>query len=235
MAGPGYDAYKLGFQISPIILTQGIASGIPGGLLPIIALTEAANFANGLLSGDIGIDLDDFFAHYEPTPGTTLISNEVATYPFANQTVAANSIIAEPLMIGMTMVCPARDKLGYFVKLGIMSALVKSLTAHNASGGTYTVVTPSYIYTNCLMRSMTDVSGAQTKQKQSAWQFEFMQPLLTAAQAASVQNSLMGVLTDQTKLNGPPTWSGLGTVLASPFQLAGQSVVGAAKAMVGGI
>ena len=229
----GYDLYKLGFQVSPIILTQGIANGIPGGLLPIIAITEATNFIDGLLSGNISVSLDDFFAQYTPTPGTTLQNNEIAMYPFANQTVAANSIISQPLRVSMLMTCPVRKQAGYFFKLAIMSALQKTLAIHNAQGGMYTIVTPSYIYTNCLMTDMVDVSGANTKQPQFQWQMDFVQPLTSLSQANSVKNSLMSTLANQTRQVGQPTWSGLGTVLFSPVQLATQSILGAAKSLVG--
>jgi len=240
MAGIGRSLYQLGFQISPIILTQGIANFIPGGLLPIVAITEAANYVDGLLSGNIDINLDDFFAQYVVTPGTTLQNNEIATYPFANQTVAANSIIAQPLRISITMICPVRQKIGFYFKLAIMSALTKALALHNTSGGMYTVVTPSYIYQNCMMLSMTDVSGSQTKQPQYSWQLEFIQPLVTAAQASAQLGTLTNTLNNQTNPGIQPgaaiSWSGLGD-LANPFSSTGTgtSILGAANSLPGAI
>ncbi len=241
-AGIGYDLYKLGFEISPIILTQGIATSIPGGLLPIIAITEAANFANGLISGNIDLNLDDFFAHYKPLSGNMLQSNQVATYPFANSAVAANSIIAEPLHISMLMTCPARQTLGVYFKLAIMSALQKALSLHNTTGGLYTIVTPSYVYQNCLMTAMVDVSGENSKQSQIQWRLDFMQPLVTAAQASSIENSLMNVFTNEVNpgvaSGSALSWSGLSTIVASPFQIAqqaGQSVLGVAGGLVGSL
>ncbi len=241
-AGIGYDLYKLGFQVSPIILTHGIAASIPGHLLPIIAITESANFVDGLLSGNININLDSFFAQYQPSTGNTLQNYEVATYPFANSAVAANSIIAEPLHISVLMTCPVRDTIGYYFKLAIMSALQKALSLHNTSGGMYTIVTPSYIYQNCLMTSMTDVSGSGTKQRQYQWQIEFMQPLVTAAQAAGAESALMNALHNQINPGNtagqPLTWSGLSTLVASPFQQIaqiGQSILGAANNIVGAL
>lgn len=237
MASLGRTLYQLGFQVSPILLTGGIASAVPGGILPIIAITEAANFVDGLLSGNIDINLDEFFAQYIPANGTTLQNNEVATYPFANQAVAANSIIAQPLRISVTMTCPVRYELGFYFKLAIMSALQKSLALHNTSGGMYTVVTPSYIYQNCLMVSMTDVSGSQTKQYQYQWQLEFMQPLITQSQATTVQSSLMSTLTNATNpgvaAGNPITWSGLASNAASNLTSFGSSILGAAQSLIG--
>src|SRR5271154_619703 len=93
---PGLIAYKLAFQLSPIVLTGGIATNIPGGMLPILALTQPLQFLSGLLSGGEDIELDDFFANFHPMAGSTLLENDYGNYPFANQAVAANSGIAQP-------------------------------------------------------------------------------------------------------------------------------------------
>lgn len=225
--------YKLGFQISPIILTGGVAALIPGGMLPIIALTEAANFTEGLLAGNLDLDPDAFFAHYNPMPGGVFALNEIATYPFANMTVAANSIIAQPLRIPMLMQCPAKGNLGYLLKLATMTALQRTLSLHNSQGGTYIVVTPSYIYQNCLMESMVDASGSASRQFQYQWQLNFVQPLVTASQAASAQSSLMSKLSAGTKQIGTPTWSGVGNALTSQVSGSGSSFLGFLKSLIG--
>jgi hypothetical protein len=221
-APPGLYAYKMAFELCPVILTGGIASPI-GGYLPIIAITETISFVNGILSGGTSPSPDDFFANFQPLSGSTLIELQVAEYPFANQAVAANAIITQPLSISLLMVCPARGPGGYFTKLATMSALVSALTAHNAQGGTYTVATPSYIYTNCLLLKVTDVSTGDTLQRQSKYQWDFRQPLLTLQQAQQAQNSLMSQLSAQTPINGTPSWSGLPTSLSgvgSPLNIA---------------
>lgn len=214
MATAGYNLYKLGMEGSPIILTGGVATLIPGQMLPIIAITEGANLLDGLLSGMSVANLDDLLCHYNFNPGTDLVKNEVATYPFANQQVAANSIIAQPKRVSYTMICPVRDKGAVFFKLAAITALRLVLEAHNAAGGLYTCVTPSNIYTNCLMVSVTNNDGGDTQQQQYQWQIEFMQPLITPAQAASAQNSLMAKLTGQTQVTSPSS-SGAATVTAN--------------------
>lgn len=225
--------YQLGFQISPIILTGGVAALIPGGMLPIIALTEAANFTEGLLAGDISLDPDEFFAHFNPMPGGVFALNEIATYPFANMTVAANSIIAQPLRIPMLMQCPAKGNLGFLLKLATMTALKKTLDLHNSQGGTYIVVTPSYIYQDCLMESMVDATGSASRQYQYQWQLNFVQPLVTASQAASAQSAMMSKLTAGTKQLGTPTWSGVGNALSSSVGSGGQTFMGFLKSLIG--
>lgn len=225
---PGYIAFKLANQLTPIILTRGIATA-QGGAIPIIALTEgsiagAVGLISGITGGGADSALDDFFAHYQPVAGATLINQQAATYPFANQAVAANAVIAQPLNISMLMLCPARDLLGYPLKLATMSALQKTLAQHNGSGGTYSIVTPSYIYTDCLMTSMRDVSGGESKQVQYAWQLDFFQPLVSLQAAQTALNGLMQKLTDGTAISGTPGWS-TGLPVGNPTSLLNSSLV----------
>src|SRR5882757_10025323 len=127
----GLIAFKLANQITPIILTRGIATNL-GGALPIMAITEGLNLIAGILSGTENKELDDFFCNYAPIPGSTLINQQAATYPFANQAIAANATIAQPLNISMMMVCPAKNKFGFAAKLATMQTLQTTLAQHNA-------------------------------------------------------------------------------------------------------
>lgn len=216
---PGYVAYSLANSISPIILTRGIATKL-GGYLPIVAITEVANLVDTLISGnDIG--LDNFFAQYVPLPGGMLINNQVATYPFANQNVAANAIIAQPLSISLLMKCPVRESAGYPIKLAIMTALQKTLSQHNNSGGTYSVVTPSFIYTDCIMTAMRDVSGGESKQVQYEWQIDLLQPLISLQAAQTALNNLMQRLTNGTPPGGPSSAPATGLPIGSPTSVLG--------------
>ena len=171
--------YQLSYEISPIILSGGLASNIPGSLLPIIAITEAANFTSGVLNGNDPLNLNNFFGHFRPLPGGTLVSNDVALYPFANQNYAANAIIAKPLQVSILMNCPANSNGGYISKMITFTSLKYALDLHNELGGTYVVSTPSYIYLNCLLTNLVDVSRPDTNQPQDAWQFDFIQPLVS--------------------------------------------------------
>lgn len=198
----GRAVFKLTYEISPIILTDGIASSIPGGMLPIVALTEGANFAAGLLDGSFDIGLDDFFAHFEPAPGGVLINNQPATYPAADQSVAANAIVCQPLNISLMMRCPGKTSGAYTARLVTFTALKKALDMHTVKGGLYTVVTPSYVYTNCILTSLQDVSAGDTKQPQTAWQFDFVQPLVTEAQISQSQNNAMSKISGGMQTTG---------------------------------
>jgi hypothetical protein len=212
---PGLVAFRLAFEVSPIILTNGIAS-MMGGMLPMISITEGLNFAVGILSGG-NVGLDSFFANFQPLPGSSLIEQQVGNYPFANQNVAANATIAQPLTISMLMICPVRQRGGYFTKTAIMSTLQKTLALHNNSGGTYTIATPSYFYTDCLMTGFRDASSGDPKQPQDRWRIDFVQPLVTLQQASQVQNSLMNKLTSGMPTNGDLSGPGaLNSVSATP-------------------
>jgi hypothetical protein len=224
-------AWTLSFELSPIVLCGGIAQYLGAGLLPIISITEAVDFVTGVLGSGGPPNLDDFFAHYQPLPGGTLAENQIGNYPFANQNVAANAIIAQPLTISMLMICPARQAGGYPKALATMMLLTSMLNQHDQLGGTYTVITPKGFYTNLVRLRMVDVSTAQSHQAQNAYQLDFLRPLLTLEQAQSAQSSLMAKLSNGTQIQGQPAWSGSAAAVGQPSSLAGTSIpAGAATA-----
>lgn len=205
---PGAIAWKTAFEIAPIMLVNGLASFMPFGMLPMAAITEAINLPAGLLSGTTTTSLDSFFAHFKPLPGGTLVDQDLARMPFANQAIAANATIAQPLVISMQMDCPAQPPLGMFLKLGIMEAIQFALTQHNSQGGTYHVATPSFIYFDCVMRTIRDVTSPNSSQPQQTWQIDFEKPLLTLGDAQQALNQLFQKVTNGSKIL-EPAWSGL--------------------------
>ncbi len=223
----GAAAFHFAFELSPIVMTGGLfaAPGFPGGACPLIAITQPAAFVNGLLAGGDNVDLDDFFANFQPAPGSTLVDNDIGHYPFANMSVAANAIIQKPTTLSMLMRCPARGPDGYTIKLATMTALIQVVKYHISAGGSWTVLTPAQIYTNGLLTAIRDVSGGESKQAQIIYQWDFEFPLLTMEQAQATQNSLMSKLTSQTQLTGAPSWTGLDQTVGDPSSLAASGVM----------
>ena len=203
----GRDLYDLAFQISPIVLTGGEYT-TP---MPVIGLVgQLAALAQGVLTG--GVSLDAFYARYLPIPGGTVINNTIGTYPFANSQVAANAIIEQPKNIALRMIAPVRDIGGYLTKMAVFTSLQMAFQNHNRAGGTYTILTPAYIYTDCIMSSMTDVTSGDTKQQQIEWQIDFIRPLLTMADANAVFSRQMEQIAGGGKLTTSSP-SGIGAVL----------------------
>lgn len=223
----GRTVFQLGFQISPIILTGNsqITSLIPGGMLPIVALTEAPSFLTGLLSGNFAPSLDSFFAHFDPLPGANIVKFTYGMYPFANQAVAANAVISEVLNFSYRMQCPVQGAGGYTAKLATFLALKAVLNLHSTTGGTYILVSPAFVETNCLLGNITDISEGASKQTQTAWRFDFIKPLITLEQAGGVLGSLMSKIT-----SGLPTAG----ALSGPSTIAGNALSGAAAAVTSG-
>ena len=175
-AGVFSGIYGAAFQISPIILTGGIASSFGVGAIPISVITETAGLTIGTaVSGS----LNQAFANFRPLPGSTLIRNQVAEFPFYTQQIAANAMIQQPLNISMLMYCPANQNTTVGLKLAVMTMLQATMQLHCQQGGTFTVMTPSQIYTGCLLTSISDVSSEETNQVQWAYQWDFVQPLIT--------------------------------------------------------
>lgn len=204
MAGILSSIYGSLYQVSPIWLTGGLVQslGVSGNLtlgpvslragLPLSLITEIATLdpisaiVNGLPS--------QAFANYRPLPGSTLVKYQVAEYPFYTQQIAANASIKQPNSVSMLMYCPATGKTNLSSKSVIMAALQLTIDNHVQQGGTFTVLTPASIYTNCLLLGITDVSTEQTNQAQWAYQFDFVQPLLTFNPAPNSVNKVLGSL-----------------------------------------
>jgi hypothetical protein len=199
-------AFSLVYEISPIILIDGLAQYFPFGVLPITVLTELFDIP--------GIENGEFFAHFKPISGGTLAEWEVAEYPFASMQVAANAVIQQPLKISMMMVCPAQNGGGYLIKQAILTALQTAIQNHLLSGGSFTVITPAYTYTNCLLTSIRDITPISDKQVQYVFQWDFVQPLITASGAQQVLGNLMNKFE-----NGLPTPSNLTWNETAPNQV----------------
>lgn len=219
------DAYDLAFQVSPIILNGGSFSNALGGMMPIIGLmTEIVGFGLGATVN--GVSIDDFPFRFLPVPGGKIINNAVGNYPFANQQIAANAIIVQPLNISLVMIAPVNTTGGYLTKLPMITALQTALQNHVDNGGTFHIATPGFLYTNCLLTGMTDITGGDTRQQQVTWQLDFVRPLLTQQQASAA----LSALNQKLAAGGVITTS---QAIASAATAVGQPVQGAAANIQG--
>lgn len=229
----GLSDFQLSYEISPIILTGGSSSGVPGGMTPIVSLLQPGAYTDGLPSDGDQTSLDDYFARFVVLPGSTLIANAYGEYPFANQAVAANAGIAQPLKVSLLMICPVKGD-GYSSKLSTITALKAALDDHINQGGTFTVATPAFLYPNLLLLEVVDVTDGESKQVQMAYQWNFYKPLLTLEDAAAAQNNLMSKISGGTPVDGdPPAWSGTPPTVGNPTSGAAPSTVPASSNLVG--
>jgi len=209
--------YQLGFQVSPIILTGGIAN-LFGGYLPIVAIIEGPNAILNTTSGNTPTNLDNFFAHFTPLPGSTLLNYNIGQYPFANQIVAANAIIAEPLSISLKMSTPVNKRGGHSSKLATMIILQALLKQHSEQGGTYIIVTPAAFYLGCILTRLVDISSDENPIPQNTWQFDFVQPLTSTQQAQGAFSTLMNRISNGLFTSG--SWNATATASLSPSTVA---------------
>src|SRR5882672_9526000 len=89
LGGGSRSEFQLSYELSPIYLTSGVAAKSIGGVISLLSLINYAS----------GASMDEQFAHFMPVPGSTLVENEFSQYPFANQQIAANAMIAQPLQV----------------------------------------------------------------------------------------------------------------------------------------
>jgi hypothetical protein len=209
----GKTTFEAAYQVSPIILQGGIAQFV-GGYLPITAVTEVLDVP-GWTGGQ-------FFAQYRPLPGGTLEEWQVAEYPFASFQTAANAVVQQPLKISMQMICPAQNAGGYILKQAILSALKLVLDQHILSGGSFTVITPAFTYTNCLLTGLRDISSPSDKQVQYMFQWDFVQPLITESAAQSALQGFLDKVSNQLPSNS--SWTNSSFVTPSYNTNSGWSI-----------
>ena len=196
-----YDAQRA-FQICPIILTGGIAESIPGGMLPMFSLfgIDPSQIAgpNADLTGVLPVynpgltpTLDNSFAAFNVLPGGTLVNQSIGKYPFANQSVAANAVIREPVTLSVIMDAPMRGPNAWKLKQLVMTSLKGALDLHNNVGGLYVIFTPAFLYDNMVMISLTDNSRGNSSLPQNAWRFDFERPLVTMVELQAAFNQFM--------------------------------------------
>lgn len=227
------ELYRLGFEISPVILCGGIAQAIPGGMLPIVALTQSASFVTGLLSGASNLtSMDKYFCHWRVAPGGTLLDYEIGRYPFANQTVAANALLAMPLQVSLLMDSPVNENTGAMTKLVTLSALQAALLAHANLGGTFIVATPALIYSGCILKNVRDVTsgGGSDPTPQRQWLWNFEQPLVSESQAGQAVNNYFSKI-DAGDATTSSAWTN--TVAALGNTSLGGSVSDAVTGLIG--
>ena len=109
--------YQLLYQITPIFLTNGIATNIAGGIVPIMAILNPSAYNNLFAGGSDNFNIDNFFAIFQPSPGGSLVQQSLAEYPFANLNVAADAIIRNPIEISMIMATPMKTQYAWQLKV----------------------------------------------------------------------------------------------------------------------
>jgi hypothetical protein len=198
------SAYKVRYQIAPIILTGGIAQNVPGGMISMLAgsnpnlilptlysegaqrnLLDALN-PSGQIIGTQGdpstspgfSNFDDAFGAFNVLAGGTLCVQTVPKYPLADMTLAANAIVREPLTLSLIWDTPMRGANAWDTKLTVMQALKMMLDQHNNAGGLYAVMTPAFFYENLILTALTDNSRGGNSLPQNAWRFDFERPMV---------------------------------------------------------
>lgn len=227
MTVAGRVDYRLAFEISPIYLTRGVAGNVAGGTLPITSLLQSnlTNLSGGFTT-DVG--LDRYFAHFRPLPGMSLIKQRVGEYPFANQATAANAVIRDPTTVSMLMFCPLQNDGDAGNLQAIITGLKNTLDQHNNAGGTYSINTPGYLWTDCLLIDLVDLPPGESKNANCVWQWNFRKPLISLTDAQAAQNNLTSKLSNGLAVtpnaNGEISVTGVGNTVGNPDSGVGTSV-----------
>ncbi len=207
----GISQFQRSYEIAPIVLVNGIARNMTNGQMSILALTEGRLYLTKTYTS-----INQYFARYKIMSGSTLQHWEIAQYPFLNMVMAANAVVQMPLRVSLMMLCPAQTNTNtYAEKTATISSLKINLDAHISQGGAFHVATPGYTYQNCLLTELKDVTQNGDKQVQLAYQWEFVQPLITTSQAIQQLNAIYAKLSGGLPTPDPVTNSGKSNVIGN--------------------
>ena len=130
------DAFTLAFETTPILLVDGLASDIPGSVLPITVFLDGVSIIDGALTKG-ALSRATLNTHFSPAAGSTLISQDVSLYPFLSQATAGNAVVQKPNKLTMHLTKPVSTQgEGYAGKLITFTALKMALDKHTELGGT---------------------------------------------------------------------------------------------------
>jgi len=187
------EEFRFKYEISPLLLKNGIAENMPDKVMPIIQLTQ---------QGGYPINSNGYFANFKVVTGSTLMQNSIGQYPFANQATAGNAIIQQPVNVSLLMYCPANHNYPTDSRSSIIASLIASINSHIQQGGLFVVYTPLYIYDNCVLVGMRDASEGENSAMQNAIIFDFQRPqIMDANEAQGAQNNLMSKISKGEKLS----------------------------------
>lgn len=243
----GITEFQSQYSQSPIYLVAGIAgqgqlgidtilnplvsSGGGGGSGSALVASGATTGAGGAPDASSGASAGLSYVNFgifSVLPGGTLMDNEIAHYPLANQAVAGNAVITQQLKISLEMTAPAYDEVPFSLKQTIFTALKSVLDQHTALGGYYMVYTPAFIYNNCLLETLVDGSDdSRGSQPQVRWIWNFEQPLLTVQQGQAAQSQAAARITNASYNTGDPP--GSTQVSTGSNSLGNQKVVSSAS------
>jgi hypothetical protein len=238
MAVGGLTAWKAYYQVCPIYLTGGIAGSGSGNTVSLIQLLTAASVVPVVgigpqqptnLGGALGpqqpqtvVSLDDAFGAFNVLPGGTLLVYTVPKYPLADQTMAANATVREPLTLSLVWETPMRGANAFTIKAQTMIQLKGLLDNHCNAGGMFTVFTPSYFYSNLILTALTDTSRAGNPLPQNAWRWDFERPqVVTLDEGQGVQSQLLQKVTGGIPTTGALTGASPGAIGTVPTQVPG--------------
>lgn len=220
MATQSLTNAQLLYQVSPIILVDGIASNQTGSMQSLLMLlAPSIAFGQPTVSTNL---LDNAFGAFNVLPGGTLNAQTVPKYPLADMTLAANAIVRDPIQVSLIWDIPMKGANAWANRLSTIQNLKGILDQHNNAGGRYIILTPSYYYDNCILLSLTDNSRGSSPIPQNAWRFDFERPqVVTLQDAIGAQSILMRKITGGLKTPGAWSYPATGSIGGVPNLLTG--------------
>lgn len=203
------DDYHKTYEINPIILTGGIATGDGLKISDLLGYDTIKKSSEIARDADGNMFLDRFgspvnkqtqtaatatkpFAYFKILDGTQQLSYSVAEHPVYNLETAATAVMRNPLTIQFLMIILASADYPKDKQHDRMTKFIDQLRLHTKKGGLFTLATPFYPYTNTIVTEIAQANIEDVKYGlQNGLHLTFRKPLVDLEDAKNAYNEQM--------------------------------------------
>lgn len=146
--------------LSNVVNLRGIEVSSPSKLLAQTLFQRNMIFLNDLpkiLGAGASVPLPLIGFEYLPLQRIELLNYSYSQYPYLNRETISNTSIKNPLRFQIQGVKPITSLNTMFLSLAVNIGLLELMDKYVAGGGTFTIVTPWGVLTNCVLEKIEGV------------------------------------------------------------------------------
>lgn len=146
--------------LSNVVNLRGIEVSSPSKLLAQTLFQRNVIFLNDLpkiLGAGASVPLPLIGFEYLPLQRIELLNYSYSQYPYLNRETISNTSIKNPLRFQIQGVKPITSLNTMFLSLAVNIGLLELMDKYVAGGGTFTIVTPWGVLTNCVLEKIEGV------------------------------------------------------------------------------
>lgn len=184
-------------SLSSVVNLAGVDVTSKGKILIETIFQQNAIFLNDvvkIMGVGLSVPLPLIGFHYDPIQRIELLKFSYPKSPFLNREAMANTSIKQPTTFSIMANKPITRINSFLLNFGTNQAILKVLNDYIKGGGTFTIVTPWEVITNCLCKGVDGVQLDKNDVGGQGFVFHFERANVYSDTAGTL-NSFMNSLT----------------------------------------